>query len=102
MGEKGASLHQRRGGKVQQIKFRIHIKNAAFRRDMRPVDRTCECLVCQNYSRAYLRHLYTANELLYFRLATYHNLFFILKLMERIRESISEGSFYELKKEWLV
>jgi tRNA-guanine transglycosylase len=88
-------------GGTRANKFRIHIRNARFRRDTKPVDSTCECLVCQNYSRAYLRHLYTANELLYFRLATYHNLFFILSLMEKIRESIREGSFYELKREWL-
>ena len=87
------------GGKPEN-KFRIHIRNARFRRDMKPVDRTCECLVCQNYSRAYLRHLYVSNELLYFRLATYHNIFFITNLMEKIRESIRDGSFYELKKEW--
>ncbi len=82
-------------------KFRIHIRNSQFRRDTKPVDRTCNCLVCQNYSRAYLRHLYVSNELLYFRLATYHNIYFILNLMEKIRESIKDGSFYELKKEWL-
>lgn len=88
------------GGNVKN-KFRIHIKSSAFTKDLKPIDRSCECLVCQNYSRAYLRHLYKANELLYFRLATYHNLFFIIKLMEQIRESIEDGSFYELKKEWL-
>lgn len=82
-------------------KFRIHIRNSQFRRDTKPVDRTCECLVCQSYSRAYLRHLYVSNELLYFRLATYHNIYFILNLMKKIREAIKDGSFYELKKEWL-
>uniref|UniRef100_A0A7C3RD58 tRNA guanosine(34) transglycosylase Tgt n=1 Tax=Archaeoglobus fulgidus TaxID=2234 RepID=A0A7C3RD58_ARCFL len=88
------------GGNVKN-KFRIHIKNSEFTRDKKPVDRTCECLVCQNYSRAYLRHLYKANELLYFRLATYHNIHFILKLMEKIRNSIIDGTFHELKREWL-
>jgi len=57
--------------------------------------------VCKNYSRAYLRHLYGARELSYFRLATIHNLWFILRLMEKIRESIKNGNFAELKKEWL-
>ena len=88
-------------GGTPENKFRIHIRNSQFRRDTKPVDRTCNCLVCQNYSRAYLRHLYVSNELLYFRLATYHNIYFILNLMEKIRESIRDGSFYELKKEWL-
>ncbi|MDI9646521.1 MAG: tRNA guanosine(34) transglycosylase Tgt [Archaeoglobales archaeon] len=82
-------------------KFRIHIRNSAFRRDPKPIDRDCDCLVCQNYSRAYLRHLFVSNELLYFRLATYHNVYFILNLMKKIRESIKDCSFYELKKEWL-
>ena len=82
-------------------KFRIHIQNARFREDRKPIDEGCECFVCQTYSRAYLRHLFVANELSYFRLASYHNLHFILRLMEKIRRSIREGSFYELKKEWL-
>jgi queuine tRNA-ribosyltransferase/7-cyano-7-deazaguanine tRNA-ribosyltransferase len=84
-----------------QNKFRIHIQNSRFRRDERPIDENCECFVCKTYSRAYLRHLFVANELSYFRLASYHNLHFILRLMDRIRESIRKGSFFELKKEWL-
>ncbi|MBO8182135.1 MAG: tRNA guanosine(34) transglycosylase Tgt [Archaeoglobus sp.] len=82
-------------------KFRIHIQNSRFREDPKPIDENCECFVCQTYSRAYLRHLFVANELSYFRLASYHNLHFILKLMDGIRESIKDGSFFELKKEWL-
>ena len=88
------------GGNVRN-KFRIHIKNAKFREDGRPVDEWCDCFVCQNHSRAYLRHLYAANELTYFRLASYHNVYFMLKLMREIRDSIKDGSFYELKREWL-
>jgi len=82
-------------------KFRIHIQNSCFREDGKPIDNSCECFVCQTYSRAYLRHLFVANELSYFRLASYHNLHFILRLMDKIRESIKDGSFFELKKEWL-
>ncbi len=82
-------------------KFRIHIQNSRFREDTKPVDENCDCFVCRTYSRAYLRHLFVANELSYFRLASYHNLYFILRLMDRIRESIENCSFFELKKEWL-
>ncbi len=82
-------------------KFRIHIKNAKFKYDNNPIDRECDCYVCQSYSRAYLRHLFVSNELTYFRLASYHNVYFMLRLMEKIRESIEDGTFYELKKKWL-
>lgn len=82
-------------------KFRINISRARFKEDKKPIDRSCNCFVCKDYSRAYLRHLYIANELIYFRLASYHNLNFILRLMEEIRESIKENYFGKLKKEWL-
>jgi queuine tRNA-ribosyltransferase/7-cyano-7-deazaguanine tRNA-ribosyltransferase len=82
-------------------KFRIHIQNSRFKEDLKPVDENCDCFVCQTYSRAYLRHLFLSNELSYFRFASYHNLHFILRLMEGIRESIEDGSFFDLKKEWL-
>ncbi len=88
------------GGNIKN-KFRIHIQNSRFREDENPIDKECDCFVCENYSRAYLRHLYVSNELTYFRLASYHNVYFILKLVERIRNAIKEGSFFELKKEWL-
>ena len=88
------------GGNVEN-KFRIHIKNSRFRDDRSPIDKECDCYVCQNYSRAYLRHLYVSNELTYFRLASYHNVYFILSLMRKIREAIEKGTFFELKKTWL-
>jgi len=82
-------------------KFRVHIKNAKFRNDSKPLDPACDCFVCQNYSRAYIHHLFVSNELTYFRLASYHNVYFFLKLMEEIREAIKGVYFAELKKEWL-
>ena len=88
------------GGNVKN-KFRIHIKNAKFKDDGSPIDKSCDCYVCKNYSKAYLRHLYVSNELTYFRLASYHNVYFLLKLVERIRNAIVEESFFELKKAWL-
>lgn len=88
-------------GGTPENKFRMNIENAKFREDESPIDESCSCFVCRNYSRAYLRHLYVSNELAYFRLASYHNLHFILRLMEEIRNAIEEGRFLELKKEWL-
>jgi queuine tRNA-ribosyltransferase len=88
------------GGSLEN-KFRISIKSAKFREDGRPVDPHCCCLTCSTFSRAYLRHLYGAGELSYFRLATLHNLHFMLHLMEEIRESIEKGTLMELKRKWL-
>jgi queuine tRNA-ribosyltransferase/7-cyano-7-deazaguanine tRNA-ribosyltransferase len=88
------------GGNLKN-KFRINIKRAQFKEDKKPIDPKCNCYVCKNYSRAYLRHLFVANELTYHRLASYHNEYFILRLMENIRTSIKENSFKKLKKEWL-
>jgi tRNA-guanine transglycosylase len=82
-------------------KFRINIKGAVYKEDPRPIDPACGCPVCRQYSRAYLRHLLMAGELSYFRLASIHNVHFMLKLMEDIRESIKNGMFLELKKQWL-
>lgn len=82
-------------------KFRINISRGRFKEDEKQIDRSCSCYACKNFSRAYLRHLYIANELLYFRLASLHNLNFILRLMDKIRDSIKNGYFKRLKKEWL-
>jgi tRNA-guanine transglycosylase len=82
-------------------KFRLNISGAKYKNDGDPIDANCHCPVCENYSRAYLHHLHNARELSYFRLATIHNLWFMLCLMEKIRESIKNGGFAELKKEWL-
>jgi queuine tRNA-ribosyltransferase len=82
-------------------KFRINISRGKFKEDKNPVDITCNCYACKNFSKAYLRHLYMANEISYFRLASLHNLNFILRLMDKIRDSIKNGYFKKLKKEWL-
>jgi queuine tRNA-ribosyltransferase/7-cyano-7-deazaguanine tRNA-ribosyltransferase len=88
-------------GGNRKNKFRINIGNKKFEKDEKPVDENCSCYVCKNYSRAYLRHLYISGELSYFRLASYHNLYFMLRLMEKIRVSIKKSYFSKLKKEWL-
>ena len=82
-------------------RFRIHILNARFRDDPRPIDEGCNCYTCCNYSRAYLRHLFVAKELSAIRLASIHNLYFLESLMRRIRAAIKEKRLAELRKEWL-
>uniref|UniRef100_A0A7J2TID5 tRNA guanosine(34) transglycosylase Tgt n=1 Tax=Archaeoglobus fulgidus TaxID=2234 RepID=A0A7J2TID5_ARCFL len=88
-------------GGSRENKFRIHIKNSEFREDESPIDESCDCFVCRKYSRAYLHHLFVANELTYFRLSAYHNVYFMIRLMEEIRKAIEGNYFAELKKEWL-
>ena len=82
-------------------KFRINIEKAIFKQDKKPIDKECECFTCQNHSKAYLRHLFVAKELLYHRLATIHNVHYMLRLMESVRTSLQEGRFRKLKKEFL-
>jgi len=67
--------------------------------DDRPLDEECGCEVCQNYSRAYIRHLLKAREMLGMRLAVLHNLYFYNNLMEEIRKAIEEGRYAAFKKE---
>lgn len=88
------------GGKAKN-KWRIHIKNEQYKLDKKPIDPNCKCKVCQKYSRAYINHLFRAGELLGLRLATEHNLYFILNLMKEIREAIEKGKLRELKREWI-
>ncbi len=98
---RGSLLLSPQAGGTKENKFHINIKNSRFKEDPSPVDPYCSCSTCAAYSRAYLRHLYVSRELSYFRLATLHNLHFMLRFMEEIRESIRTGTFAELKERWL-
>ncbi len=89
-----------RNGQLFTSRGTINISNARFAMDERPVEGTCTCHVCQNYSRAYLRHLYKSRELLSYRLNTIHNLHYYLNLMEDIRQSIREDRFSAFKKDF--
>lgn len=80
---------------------RLVVKNASYAKDKRPLDEGCSCYTCRNYSRGYIRHLFKSNEILGQRLATYHNLHFLIKLMENAQKAISEGRFKEFKKEFI-
>ncbi len=80
---------------------KIVIKNARWREDDHPLDETCDCYTCKNYSRGYLRHLYVAGEILAMILNTIHNIRHYMHLMEKIRTAISENRFSEFKKDFL-
>lgn len=80
-------------------KGKISIKNTVYKNDPRPLDESCSCYTCRTFSRAYLRHLYISQELLFFRLASLHNIAYYLKLMDDARCAISEKRFASFKKE---
>lgn len=77
---------------------RLVIRNADCKEDFSPLDPECSCYTCKNYSRAYIRHLLNAEEILGLRLVSYHNVYFFIKLLENIRKAISEDRFQEIKK----
>jgi len=87
-------------GGGQEGVFKININNAQYKNDPAPIDTNCSCSTCKNYSKAYLHHLFKAQELSAYRLATIHNLHFLLNLMSEIRQAIKEDKFLELKKSW--
>lgn len=79
---------------------RVNIKNAKYERDFTALDPECGCYTCRNYSKAYLRHLFKADEMLSAMLLSNHNIHFLLKMMENIRTAIEEDRFLEYKKEF--
>ncbi|MFH1512823.1 MAG: tRNA guanosine(34) transglycosylase Tgt [Bacillota bacterium] len=79
---------------------RLVLKNAQFARDFRPLDDTCDCYTCRNFSRAYLRHLFMAGEITGARLATLHNLRFLLRLMENVRQAIREDRLMDFRNDF--
>ena len=91
-----------RGGTLYTSRGKINIRNAEFREDTGPVDSECGCEVCANYSRAYLCHLYRAHEMLGGTLGSMHNLFFIINLVKKMRQSILDGTFDKFKNNFLT
>lgn len=78
----------------------INIKNEKYMRDEQPIDPECDCSVCKRYSRAYVRHLFKANEMLAMRFAVMHNLYFYNKLMEKIRMSMDNDNFEQFRSKY--
>ena len=91
-----------RNGALLTQRGRCNIRNARFRSDDSPVDAECDCYTCRLFSRAYLHHLFKCEELLAYRLATIHNLRFTIRLVERIRRTILEGTFDVFRKGFLA
>lgn len=89
-----------RHGKLYTWKGTINIKNEKYKLDSRPIDSTCECPACRSFSRAYLRHLLIAGEMLAMRLAVLHNLHFYNELMARIREHLDNGTFEQFRAQY--
>ena len=78
----------------------INLKNAKYELDQGPIDPHCDCPVCRRYSRAYLRHLFKAEEMLAMRLSVMHNLYFYNKLTAKIREALDNGTFAQFRAQW--
>lgn len=89
-----------RNGTAFTSKGKLVIRNAKYAKDFSPIDEKCDCYACKNHTRAYIRHLINVDEILGARLLTIHNLRFLLKTMENIREAIREDRFMEYKREF--
>lgn len=89
-----------RNGTTMTSQGRLVVKNAAYARDFRPLDERCDCYTCRNYSRAYLRHLFKADEMFGLRLASIHNVHFLLNLMKQVREHIKNDSLLEFRQDF--
>ncbi|MBN2096052.1 tRNA guanosine(34) transglycosylase Tgt [Candidatus Peregrinibacteria bacterium] len=90
-----------RHGHLFTSKGIVRIKNEQYKEDFTPLDPECGCYTCMHFTKAYLRHLFMANEILSLRLNTLHNVAFYLNLMKQIREAIEDGKFDEFKKDFL-
>jgi queuine tRNA-ribosyltransferase len=91
-----------RNGGLLTHQGRLNIRNARFRDDPEPIEPGCTCQACRKFSRAYVSHLFRAGEILGMRLATLHNLHFMMRFMEQIRAAIAAGRFQRFKAQFLA
>lgn len=89
-----------RNGTVMTSQGKLVVRNASFQEDFMPLDSECDCYACKNFSRAYIRHLLKAEEVLGIRLTTLHNLRFLINLMEKIRQAIQNDRLLDFKKQF--
>ena len=89
-----------RNGTVMTSQGRVVIKNAQYARDFSPLDPNCDCYTCRNYTRAYIRHLIKCEETFGIRLTSYHNVYFLIKLMEQVRQAIREDRLGDFREEF--
>ena len=90
-----------RNGGLFTYRGRVNVDSAPFREQSSPIDESCDCYTCQSFSAAYLNHLFRARELLAYRLASIHNLRFVIRLMEDVRRAIVEGVFATFRERFL-
>ena len=91
-----------RNGAAFTADGRLNIKRAEFRADTRPLDAHCDCSACRRFTRAYIRHLFVADEILGHRLLSLHNVHFLVRLMRTAREAIDAGTFDMWSRDWLA
>ena len=91
-----------RNGAVLTHTGRLNLRNARFTSDSNPILEDCNCYTCQHFSRAYLHHLIRTKEILGVHLTTHHNVHFTLNLMYKMREAITNGTFSELRHDFLA
>ena len=89
-----------RNGTLFTSKGKVVIKNSRHRQDPEPLDESCSCYTCRNYSRAYLRHLFVSREILSYHLNTIHNLHYYLNLMSQVRDAIEKDDFARFRKDF--
>ena len=89
-----------RNGMAMTHTGRLTVRNAKYARDFSPIEEGCGCYTCRNYTRAYIRHLFKAEELLAYRLVSIHNLYFLLQFMRDMRQSILDGTFRQFRQEF--
>ena len=91
-----------RNGAAFTVEGRVNIKRAEFRADQRPLDPDCDCPACRRFTRAYVRHLFVADEILGHRLLSLHNVHFLVRLMRTARDAIRAGAFDGWSRDWLA
>lgn len=91
-----------RNGAAYTCDGRFNVRSAKYAEDFSPLDPDCDCYTCRTYTRAYIQHLFRAKELLAFTLVSIHNEAFIIRLVDTIRKSIKDGSFNQVRNDWLV
>jgi queuine tRNA-ribosyltransferase len=97
-----APTRQARNGALYTKNGRININNAKFIKDFSPIEPDCSCYACQNFTKAYMNHLFRADEILGATLASIHNEYFVINLVDKIRQSILDDSFLDFKQAFLA
>ena len=90
-----------RNGTCMTSEGRLVVKNAQFEEDFTPLDHNCDCYTCTNYTRAYIRHLLKADETFGLRLTSYHNLYFLVNLMKKVRQAIMDDNLLEFREDFM-